>query len=263
MTDIPAGDQPQDQIGQIVDELSTANRLLFITGAGMSADSGLPTYRGVGGLYNHEETVDGLTIEECLSKAVFESRPELTWKYLGEIEKSARDASFNRGHRVIAEMESKFNVWVLTQNVDGFHLLAGSTQVIEIHGTMRRLRCTGCHRQLETDSYEGLLFPPKCGSCQGMLRPDVVLFDEMLPPAAIQQYEIALQKPFDMIFSVGTTSAFPYIASPVIAARRDGVTSVEINPSQTTVTDYVDFKLEMGAATALDSIWTRFQATNA
>ena len=252
--------QHQNQlIDEIVDKLGDAKRILFITGAGMSADSGLPTYRGIGGLYNNNETIDGLTIEECLSKTVFESKPELTWKYLGEIEKSAREASFNRGHQVIAEMEDRFEVWTLTQNIDGFHLLAGSTNVIEIHGTMRRLRCTECHDRLDVDSYEGFSIPPGCELCGAMLRPDVVLFEEMLPVEAQEQYHSAIDDRFDLVFSVGTTSAFPYIAGPVILARQFGIPTVEINPSETGVSQIVSIKLDMSAAKCLDEIWDRLK----
>lgn len=243
-----------DAIGSVVDVLNGAQRLLFITGAGMSADSGLPTYRGIGGLYNHEETIDGLSIEACLSKTIFDSRPELTWKYLGEIEKAAREASYNRGHEVMVELEGRFDVWILTQNVDGFHTLAGSQNVIEIHGTMRQLRCLGCASRQEVSSYEQLQIPPYCEQCGAMIRPEVVLFEEMLPAEAMQRYEQSLGQPFDVVFSVGTTSAFPYIAGPVYEASRAGVPTVEINPSETVVSPLVDHKLAMSAAICLDEI---------
>src|SRR5262249_57737981 len=95
-------------IERIVDHLGQARSILFVTGAGMSADSGLPTYRGVGGLYNRGETEEGLPIEEMLSGHVFSRKPEWTWKYLREIERTCRGATFNRGHAVIAEMERCF-----------------------------------------------------------------------------------------------------------------------------------------------------------
>jgi NAD-dependent deacetylase len=245
-------------IDQVVGELRSANRVLFITGAGMSADSGLPTYRGIGGLYNNNETVEGLTIEQCLSASVFQSRPDLTWKYLGEVEQAAREAKHNRGHEVIAAMEKLIpTVCVLTQNIDGFHKTANSSNVIEIHGTMRRLRCTACENQIECDSYEGISIPPYCEKCDAMMRPDVVLFDEMLPLEAQRQMQISLRDDFDVTFSVGTTSAFPYIAQPVIWMNQQGRATVEINPTDTFVTEYVDHKLDLPAAFCLDEIWRR------
>src|SRR3954468_23760065 len=111
-----------ETVERIVDRLSNSRSLLFVTGAGMSADSGLPTYRGVGGLYNRGETEEGFAIEEMLSGPMFRQKPEWTWKYLREVERACRGAAPNRGHAVLAEMERNFpRVWTLTQNVDGFH----------------------------------------------------------------------------------------------------------------------------------------------
>ena len=133
-----------ETIDRIVDHLGRCRNILFVTGAGMSADSGLPTYRGVGGLYNRGETEEGFAIEEMLSGATFRRKPEWTWKYLREVERACRGATFNRGHAVLAEMERHFErVWTLTQNVDGFHYAAGSRNVIPIHGDLRHVRCTG------------------------------------------------------------------------------------------------------------------------
>src|SRR4051812_31848173 len=117
-------------IDQVVDLLRASRSILFITGAGLSADSGLPTYRGIGGLYENRDTEEDLPIEALLSADAFIARPELTWKYLLQIEQTGRGVKPNRGHEVIAEMESRFErVWVLTQNVDGFHRRAGSRNV--------------------------------------------------------------------------------------------------------------------------------------
>src|SRR5918911_4177898 len=124
-------------IDQVVELLRRSRSLLFITGAGMSADSGLPTYRGVGGLYDAGETEEGFPIEAVLSGEMFRHRPGWTWKYLRQIERACRGATCNRGHVVIAEMERHFpRVWTLTQNVDGFHRAAGATNVIAIHGNL-------------------------------------------------------------------------------------------------------------------------------
>ena len=126
-------------IDRIVDHLGRARSLLFVTGAGMSADSGLPTYRGVGGLYECDETEDGYAIEEMLSGGMFRQRPELTWKYLRQIERGCRGARFNRGHAVIAEMERHFpRVWTLTQNVDGFHRPRGRARSSPSTGSCTR-----------------------------------------------------------------------------------------------------------------------------
>ena len=110
-------------VDSIVQAMSRARRLLFITGAGMSADSGLPTYRGRDGIYRTQQTTPhGLSIEQALSGPMLRTRPEITWHYLLELEKTSRHAAPNRGHHVLAEMDDYFDaVWILTQNVDGLH----------------------------------------------------------------------------------------------------------------------------------------------
>ncbi|MGA2035068.1 MAG: NAD-dependent deacylase, partial [Thermoguttaceae bacterium] len=241
-------------IDRVAKILAESRSLLFITGAGISADSGLPTYRGIGGLYNAEHPEEGYPIEELLSGTMMRSRPELTWKYLAQIEQAARGATFNRGHAVIAEMERHFpRVWTLTQNIDGFHHAAGSKNVLEIHGRLQNLYCPACNYRREVQDYGGLTIPPPCPRCQAVLRPDVVLFGEMLPSITLERLYEELDAGFDAVFSVGTTSVFPYIAGPVEMARRRGSPTIEINPGRTQVSHLVDVKLALGAAAALDA----------
>jgi NAD-dependent deacetylase len=253
-----------ETIDRIIEHLGRARSILFVTGAGMSADSGLPTYRGVGGLYNAGETVEGFAIEEMLSGEMFRERPEWTWKYLRQIEQACRGAKFNRGHAVIAEMEQHFpRVWPLSQNVDGFHRDAGSKNVIPIHGELHSIRCTACSHRETVSDYSHLNELPRCGICSGILRPDVVLFGEMLPESGISKLKTELREGFDIVFSVGTTSVFPYISFPVeLALQRDKPT-VEINPGTTRVSEMVRYRLALGAAVALDAIWTRFKEKKA
>ena len=222
----------EDDIGRVVEILARSRSLLFITGAGISADSGLPTYRGIGGLYDAEHPEEGIPIEEILSGEMIRRRPELTWKYLGQIEQAARGAQFNRAHQVIAEMESRFErVWILTQNIDGLHRQAGAKNVLEIHGSLHDLLCTGCGWRQTVADYGGLSLPPRCPQCRAILRPGVVLFGEMLPRETVESFYDQLETGFDAVFSIGTTSVFPYIAGPVEAARRRGWATVEINPA--------------------------------
>jgi NAD-dependent deacetylase len=247
-------------IDTVARHLVKSRSLLFITGAGISADSGLPTYRGIGGLYNVEHPEEGIAIEEILSGEMIRRRPELTWKYLGQVERSARGATFNRGHEVIAALEAKFpRVWTLTQNIDGFHRAAGSKNVLEIHGRLDELACMECDYRRRVKSYEEITIPPRCPDCRAMVRPCVVLFGEQLPVDVVEKFYAELDTGFDAVFSVGTTSSFPYIAGPVETARRRGWFSVEINPGTTRVSSHVDVKIPLGAAAALDAIWKRWQ----
>jgi len=249
---------------QVVKLLEQSRSLLFITGAGISADSGLPTYRGIGGLYTARCTDEGLPIEEALSGWTMRRHPELTWKYLGQIEQSCRGARCNRGHEVIAEMEHCFDrVWTLTQNVDGFHRQAGSHNVIEIHGDLHQLYCPRCGFRESVADYSNLVMPPGCPDCAGILRPDVVLFGEPLPLNEVARLEEETGQGFDLTFTIGTTSVFPYIAEPVWQARKQGKPVVEINPGTTKVSHLIDLRLTMGAVRALEAIWSRFRQRSA
>lgn len=230
-------------------------RILFITGAGLSAESGLPTYRGIGGLYANGETEDDMPIEVALSGPVFRVAPEVTWKHLGRLEQSVRGAKPNRGHHIIAALERNHDVVVLTQNVDGFHRAAGSSRVIDIHGDCHDLVCTRCDRRERRENYAGLALPPVCGSCGAVIRPDVVLFGEMLPSGKVDELYRELKIGFHAYFSVGTTSVFPYIAEPIHDAARAGHLTVEINPGRTEVSSVVDVKFACGAVRALSAIF--------
>lgn len=252
--------EQSEVIDEIVELLNPQSRIFVVTGAGMSAESGLPTYRGVGGLYNSGETEQGMTIEELLSGGTFRRQPKLTWKYLGEIGKASVDARFNRGHEVLATMEPHFaDFCVLTQNIDGFHLAAGSSNVIEIHGNLHHLRCDKCGHRVFAGTFDEIDIPPYCEKCQAMMRPHVVLFDEMLLPEACDHLSRQWQSGFDIVFSIGTTSVFPYIREPVLYCADHGIPSVEINPSETSVSDICQFRLPVAAGMALDEIWTRYQ----
>jgi len=245
------------KIEKVVSLLDKARRIFFITGAGISADSGLPTYRGIGGLYNTNTTDEGISIETALSGKMMEEDPAVTWKYLAQMEEACRAATYNRAHEVIAKMESVFEeVWVLTQNIDGFHQAAGSANVIDIHGDIHKLICMECGYNKEVKDYSALdEIPPRCPDCGGIVRPGVVLFGESLPQDRCEILMCEWQKGFDIVFSVGTTSVFPYIAQPVMEAKRRGIPAVEINPGETGVSHIVDIKIKGKAAEILDEIW--------
>jgi len=252
-------DNHTSTIERVVDLLEESRSLPLITGAGISADSGLPTYRGIGGLYNVNDTEEGMPIEELLSGHTMRAAPELTWKYLAQIAHACCGATFNRAHEVAAEMEDHFErMWTLTQNVDGFHRAAGSKKVIEIHGDLHDLKCTVCRFRDSVTDYSDLDVPPQCPGCQSILRPDVVLFGEMLPAEKVQLLCQELDEGFDLVFTIGTTSVFPYISEPVRIAQSLGRPTVEINPGTTDVSHLVDVKLPLRAAPAMDAIWGRY-----
>ena len=261
----------EQKLEAIAAELRQVNRALFITGAGISADSGLPTYRGVGGLYNTENTEEGYPIEQCLSASMFRVRPDITWKYMRQIGEAVIQCQPNPAHRIIAQWEKEFasrggKVVVLTQNIDSYHRLAGSENVLEIHGSMEEFFCTKCTwtvlSDLQVDSSVSLEnrlkefagdSVPQCPKCGAVIRPRIVMFEEMLPSAVLMQFheEFDDGNGFDIVFSIGTSAMFPYITGPVYQAIRCGKTTVEINPAMEELSHRVAYYLPTGAVDAL------------
>jgi NAD-dependent deacetylase len=236
--------------------LKASKRILFITGAGVSADSGLPTYRGIGGLYERDATADGVPIEVALSGRMLARDPALCWKYIHQIESACRGAQPNAAHHVIAALERYgFESWVLTQNVDGLHRAAGSTNLIEIHGDVHKLACTVCTFRCTVEDYTGLEIPPGCPQCGKLLRPEVVLFGEMLPALAVSILRRELRTGFDLVVSIGTTSTFPYIAEPVVMARALGRPTIEVNPGESEVSHAVAQRIRAGAGATFSALW--------
>jgi len=230
--------------------LRHAKRILIITGAGLSADSGLPTYRGVGGLYNGR-TDDGLPIEVALSGPMLRRDPALCWKYIAQLGSACLGGQPNEAHYAIAQLQrSKPDCWVLTQNIDGYHRAAGSPpeRLIEIHGQMAPLYCQSCGAvdPLLSEHLQRPL-PPLCAKCHGVLRPPVVLFEEMLPELALKMLYEEMAKGFDAVISIGTTASFPYIHEPMLRARVSGGFTAEINPSQTDHSAQMDVFLKCRA----------------
>lgn len=240
---------------QVATELAQCRRLLVITGAGMSADSGLPTYRGIGGLYEDEQTEDGLPIEVALSGQTMAHRPAVCWKYLRQIESACRGCEPHAGHAALVALEQRVEGFcLLTQNIDGLHQQAGSRNVVPIHGDVHALRCSRCRYREGVADYAGLAPVPRCPQCDGVLRPDVVLFEEMLPVAELEKLRVFLASGVDLVISIGTTSVFPYIAGPVADAARAGVCTVEINPGESSVSGLVRHRLPGRAREVLPAL---------
>ena len=244
---------------RVAEDLRGARRILAITGAGISAESGLPTYRGIGGLYEDTDPEEGIPVEVALSGTMLRARPELTWRHLARLGRTLEGATFNAAHRVLAEMERRFDVVVLTQNVDGFHRDAGSTRVIDIHGDYHHLSCMACGAASRVAEYDLLEIPPRCRVCAGLLRPDVVLFGELLPVDKTAALARESELGFDAVLSIGTTSVFPYIAEPLVFAARTGRPTVEINPGDTAVSRYARYRVKTRASVALEALWARLR----
>lgn len=227
-------------------------RTLALTGAGISTESGIPDYRGPDrvGPARSPITYQQFARSERVRRRYW-ARGAVGWRGMSTVRP-------NDGHRALARLEAVGAVLgVLTQNVDGLHVDAGSRQLIEIHGNLHRLRCNDCMQGRQVPDYAGLQIPPECPRCGGTLRPDIVLFGEALPADAVERLEHVLETGLDLVVSIGTTSVFPYIAWPVLWAARQGVPTVEVNPGDTEVSRFVEYRLRMGASAALHALWYR------
>ena len=225
-----------------------------ITGAGISAESGIPTYRGAGGIYDDPD--EGERTVEALSGSTLAVDPDRTWRAIAALARRARQARPNPGHEALVAIERKLSRFVLlTQNVDGLHRLAGSRNVIEIHGDTFATRCMRCGARGRLEELAKLEVAPACAACAGILRPDVVLFGELLPLEKVRRMQAELlEDPPDLVLAIGTSALFPYIAEPVVAARRRGRLTVEVNPEPTVLSPIVDVSLRGRASELLPEL---------
>ncbi len=238
------------------DVLAGITSMGVITGAGLSAESGIQTYRGKGGLYDDEEVGDRTV--EALSAPTLRRDPDRTWRVVAELARRSVAAAPNAGHHALVRIEQALERFILlTQNVDGLHREAGTRRMIEIHGDVLDMRCMQCpaRGRLDRRALEGLDGAPTCEACGGTMRPDAVLFGEMLPTEKIQQlHEAFFGDTPDLVLIAGTTAVFPYIVEPVLHAARTNRATVEVNPEPTDVTPVVGWSLRAPAGEVLPAI---------
>ena len=245
----------QDNLKQVGELLRDSRRVLFITGAGVSAESGIPTFRGAAAAFPDGRTEEGEPFEHVLSGSTFLLEPKLSWKYFFRLELSLRGKQPNAAHLAMASLQtSERSVCIATQNIDGLHQLSGSRFVLELHGNLRRIICPRCEYREYLETFEGMSPLPLCPTCRAVLRPDAVLYEESLPEDVFDQFEAEQTRGFDLIFSVGTTSIFDYVTQPILAAADRGVPVVEINPEQTLVSNLVDFRFAEPAGKTMQAL---------
>jgi NAD-dependent deacetylase len=216
--------------------LTKKTRVVVLTGAGISAESGVPTFRGEEGLWKKFRP------EELATFDAFMANPELVWEWYQYRRKIIEEIKSNPGHVALVEFQKYFDTFdLITQNVDGLHHQAGSKGVVELHGNIRMNKCIRCQKRYDT--LEGTLpgNPPQC-SCGGNIRPDVVWFGEMLPQKAIN-YAFDVLSRCDLFFSIGTSAVVHPAASLPSIARRNGAYVVEVNLSPTEISHLVDESL--------------------
>lgn len=235
---------------RVVSRLREANKIFVITGAGISAESGVPTFRGPGGLWRQFRAEDLATPE------AFARDPKLVWEWYDYRRRELAKVQPNPAHHALAEMETEKTCLVATQNVDRLHQKAGSQQVVEIHGCIWEVRCTA-EGTIELDERVPLPeVPPHC-SCGALLRPGVVWFGESLPMDRFDEIDAYSRSgDIDVTFVIGTSALFPYIQSWAWTAKHAGSLLVEINPERTPISDIADEVLLGKAGEILPRLWS-------
>lgn len=231
----------------LIECLAKAKRVTVLTGAGVSAESGVPTFRDAQtGLWAKYRA------EDLATPRAFQRNPRLVWEWYEWRRKLVSDAKPNPAHMALVEMEKRFPAFsLITQNVDGLHHRAGSRAVIELHGNITRTKCFD-EGTIISSWPETSDVPPRCPNCGGMLRPDVVWFEEPLPEREMTLASEATD--CDVFFSVGTSTLVQPAASLPFAAVHSGATVVEINPQPTPFTDHAHFVLAGAAGTILPEL---------
>jgi len=220
---------------QFIKRLFTAKKIVFFTGAGISAESGIATFRGSDGIWNKMKP------EELASFSAFMKNPNLVWEWYQHRRDIIHKVEPNKGHYTIAEFEEFFDVTVVTQNVDNLHKRAGSSKIYELHGNIERNFCIECNAYVTEKQFEGIEVP-KCENCGGMIRPDVVWFGESLPQDQFSGGEMAAEWS-DICFVVGTSAVVYPAAYIPQSAKRAGSYLVEINIEPTELTNFADYSI--------------------
>ena len=227
--------------------LKKAKSPMALTGAGISKESGIPTFRGVEGLWRR------FRAEELATAEAFVKDPDFVWEFYNERRKQIQEASPNPAHLALADYERRNpQLSLVTQNIDGLHQRAGSEEVTELHGNIWRVRCMSCDFIRED---RRIPFPSKepCPKCGDRIRPDIVWFGEMLDPIIVSKV-IGLIRSCDLMLVVGTSSVVQPAASFIYEAKGYGATLIEVNPEETVVSQIADFHLEGPAGKILPEL---------
>jgi len=237
------------------DLIAAGRDVAILTGAGISAESGVPTFRGPGGVWENE------SIMELATPQGFARNPDKVWRWYEERRRGVSACAPNAGHRALADYEARHpGVTLITQNIDGLHQAAGSRNVVELHGALFRVRCTRDGTAHEDRRVPLPEVPPRC-ACGALLRPDIVWFGEALPQQALETAFGAARRA--TLFLVIGTSAVVYPAAglPAVASGA-GAWVVEINPEPTAISDQVDEVLRGPAAVVLPGLLGAVAATS-
>jgi NAD-dependent deacetylase len=237
----------------LLEQLTYAAQVAVLTGAGISAESGVPTFREAQtGLWSRYDP------EDLATPQAYRRDPRLVWEWYAWRRELVAKASPNPGHLALASLEARYPEFTLTtQNVDGLHQRAGSRRVIELHGSLQRVKCFDENRPVDAWNEDGAI-PPRCPHCGGMLRPDVVWFGENLPATALENAWRAASR-CQVFLSVGTSGLVEPAASLPYVAMQAGACIIEINPHATPLTPQADFSWQEQAGVALPALLSALQ----
>ena len=230
--------------------LQAASRVAVLTGAGISAESGVPTFRGSGGLW------EGYRPEELATPAAYARDPEKVWHWYAWRYRQVMEAEPNTAHYLLARLEEEKGdgFLLVTQNVDGLHQRAGNRRLVELHGSITRARCERCgHRQPLPPPAE-FTPPPVCERCGSRMRPDVVWFGEFLDADLLARAERAFMTA-EVTLVIGTSAVVEPAASLGRVAKAAGAYLIEINPEATPLTPLADLSLRTGASEGLVRVY--------
>ena len=234
----------------VAQKLKDSRKIVFVTGAGISQESGIPTFRGKDGYWRKYDPMKLASID------AFYDDPKLVWEWYEDRRKNILDVKPNEGHFAISQMEEFKDVVILTQNIDGLHQRSGSTNVLELHGSIIRIKCTVCDFiDNITENFESL--PPKC-KCGSMLRPDVVWFGEPLPQN-IWQSAIKEASVCDVMVIVGTSLVVSPANTLHVYAKQNGAILIEVNPEKTVMSNDMDLSIQATSAEVLPKILSIFK----
>lgn len=229
---------------------SSIVRVLVITGAGVSAESGIPTFRGKDGYWRNLDPI------KLATPQAFARDPELVWQWYRERRHSIRNAQPNAAHEAIANLAQGVDEFLLvTQNVDDLHERAGlaKAEMVQIHGNIFVTRCSRCDFEQEQEQERNGV--PRCAKCDALMRPGVIWFGEPLPLREIERVENYLQRdPCGVVIVVGTTATFGYIIDWALRASRRGGELIEINPEETSLSRFATRLVRRPAALTLPQI---------
>ncbi|MBI3585868.1 MAG: NAD-dependent deacylase [Ignavibacteriales bacterium] len=217
----------------LIARLSNAQSVCVLTGAGVSAESGVPTFRGADGLWSKFKP------EELANFNAFIRNPALVWEWYSYRKKVIKEVQPNPAHYALVELEQRIpNFTLVTQNVDGLHRRAGSKHILELHGNIERSYCIDCSAFANDIVLDESKEPPHCKHCGGLLRPDVVWFGEMLPEGVFEQ-ALGAARRCDVFLCLGTSAVVYPAASLPLEALEQGAYVVEINQEYTDLSSRV------------------------